>query len=95
MIQINDKIRIKKLDDLNLAIEKRHGKTWKIKGYYATLENAILSIYRDYLLDVVGKASDIIQLADALSLIRLAEDRIVREILPALHSIEHQKTVKK
>lgn len=69
MIQINDKLRIKKLDNFNLiAIEelqitesKKLGehKEWCLSGYYGNLKDAIIGVLNKQLFNLADKDEEV------------------------------------
>lgn len=82
MIQINDKLRIRKLDDKNIIVEQLktiEGKTkglhdeWILFGYYGTLKSAIQGCLYKQLFDTVNEE---LQLKDIIARIETAESNI-------------------
>ena len=65
MIQINDKIRITRLDNLNMQIEvlsdiinpktKEKRKGWKWYGYYGDLKSAINGVLKHCLMELLDE----------------------------------------
>lgn len=77
MIQITDKIRISRLDNLTLQIEelcevksqktKEIRKEWKWKGYYGTLRSAISGVLKYYLTELCDEdIADLKHLAERI-----------------------------
>lgn len=82
MIQINDKLRIRKLDDKNIVVEQlktMKGKTkglhdeWILFGYYGTLKSALKGCLNKQLFDTVNEE---LQLKDIVAKIENAENNI-------------------
>lgn len=82
MIQINDKLRIRKLDDRNIVVEQLktiEGKTkglhdeWILFGYYGTLKSALKGCLDKQLFDTVNEE---LQLKDIISKIENVENNI-------------------
>jgi len=79
MMQINELYRIRKLDALNIVIEKlvdvetaktgEFRKEWQIQGYFSKVEHAINYVRNDYTCDIIGnedKKISIVELLDQL-----------------------------
>ena len=87
MIYINDKLRIKKLDDRNLQLEEyREGKDthkgkattkWRLCGYYGDLKSALLGALTKQLFD---SAENELTLKDIISRIDEARAEIITAI---------------
>lgn len=84
MIQINDKLRIRKLDDKNLIIEEYNDKIinpktkeessgWQWRGYYGDLKSALLGILKKELFD---SSEENLQLKDIITKIEAIENNI-------------------
>ena len=82
MIQINNKLRIRKLDDKNIVVEQLKtidGKTkglhdeWILFGYYGTLKSALKGCLDKQLFDTVNEG---LQLKDIITKIENAENNI-------------------
>lgn len=95
MLQINEKLRISKLDDKNLQIEqlkevesKKLGKhkEWCWCGYYSTLKSALLGVLTKQLFDSVDEQTTLI---DTINTITKAEN----EISDAIKTITKDKEV--
>lgn len=70
MLQINDKLRVRRIDDKNLVIEEYNDKIvnprtkeitsgWQWCGYYGTLEAAFQGVLNKQLLDSVDEELEI------------------------------------
>lgn len=86
MLQINDKLRITKVDDKNLQIEqlreiesKKLGKhsEWCWCGYYGTLQSALLGVLSKQLFDSVQEK---ICISDLINKIDKYEQEIINAI---------------
>lgn len=83
MIQINDKLRIRRADDRNLVIEefrdvtdpkaKTTNKQWCWCGYYGDLKTALLGVLHKALLD---SAEEELQVKDVIAKIETVENDI-------------------
>ena len=90
MIQINDKIRIKRLDDKNLQLEtlepvnKKDGTVaneWKWNGYYGDLKSAIGGVLKHCLMELADE--DIKTLSELIERI----DNIDKELKKAVERL--------
>jgi hypothetical protein len=87
MIYINEKLRIRKLDGLNLQLEeyrkgvnpftKKEVGSWKWCGYYGDLKSAFLGALNKQLFD---SADEQIDLKEVLAKIESARQSIVRAV---------------
>ena len=92
MIQINDKIRITRLDKLNLQLEtleevtnkttKEIRQEWKWKGYYGDLKSAIGGVLKHCLMELATE--DITTLSELIERI----DNIDKELKKAVEGCE-------
>ena len=92
MIQINDKIRITKLDKINLQLEvlepvnKKDGSVaneWKWNGYYGDLKSAIGGVLKHFLMELADEEiSTLSQLIERI-------DNIDKELKKAVGGCEN------
>lgn len=83
MLVINNKYRVRKLDDSNLVIEqlkivssetKGTREEWVWEGYYSSVEGALNSILRKQLFDSVEQE---IEIKDVLKIMKETEQNII------------------
>lgn len=81
MLQINDKLRIRRLDDKNIIIEELNGNIvnkhtkearagWQWRGYYGTLESALKGILSKQLLDSIDDEITLKEVLDKIEQVR-------------------------